>query len=385
MGVSERDRLLDWLLVNGGPVVRYRTAHELCADLPALELKRFERELLALPLVQQGLARLDLGDFHGRLGQMNDARSARLGAMVHGSKPTSLENVLGRLNELGLRSGIPGLDQRMLPLMQIFGWQDNRPAMLRGQTSWATLLKSIFAWGLLRADYPPDSAMQNDLVEMVERVYPAARDQFFEIYAPPEELKGLPRHPEGKAVLSQAAIFDYHLPTTHDIYVLANLPKWMMDEVMAQKVDAVIRYILDPRFQSLHPSYGYAWIKERRSYYNWSHSPHLAGFESLDWQLEADAGRLVQQMEWMAHFPAARESRWFQAGLRHLEWHRTESGTYLFPAHYLREMPSGYYVDGCYMSLGENRRLRRGLEIESTFRMAKIRAVAGGCDERILL
>ena len=54
---------------------------------------------------------------------------------------------------------------------------------------------------------------------------------------------------------------------------------------------------------------------------------------------------------------------------------RTPQGTYRFPGGYLRES-EGYYVSGYGMGLGENRRKPLGLEIESTFRMLKIRRLS---------
>ena len=135
---------------------------------------------------------------------------------------------------------------------------------------------------------------------------------------------------------------NYHLLWIHDLYVLANLPAWMVDETMARKIDDIINYVFDPRFQELQPGFGYVWIKERRACYHWGWSPHLSSFKECDWQSASDAGMLVQQMELMAHFPVVCELKWFQAGLRRLEWHRTEQGTYLFPADYLRDEPTGY-------------------------------------------
>lgn len=385
MGAGERDRLAEWLLVNGGPVVRHRTACELCQDLPHLELERMQRDLLALPLVNQWLGRLELGNLAGSLAHLNAAMLARLGATVHGSKPTALENVLGRLNELGLRAGIPEFDRRMLPLARIFQWREDWQSGAQFQAAWESLVKSIFAWGLLRAGYHPDAAMEDYLCELVDIMHKIARDQVFDIYACGDELKGLPSAWAGKPVIKQEVIAHYHLPLIHDLYVLASLPGWMVDEATARKIDNIVRYVLDPRFQALQPGFGYAWIKERRTCYHWGWSPHMCGFAKCEWQSENDAGRLVQQLELMAHFRAACDSRWFQAGLRHLEWRRGEQGTYLFPAGYLRDLPAGYYVNGAYLGLGENRRLRRGLEIESTFRMARIRATAGDCFDRILL
>ena len=57
---------------------------------------------------------------------------------------------------------------------------------------------------------------------------------------------------------------------------------------------------------------------------------------------------------------------------------RTPRGTYHFPARYLREQPSGYWVQGAYMRLQENRRARLSLELESTFRMLKIKRLCEG-------
>ena len=385
MSAEERERLFEWLLVNGGPVVRYRTARELCGDLPPVELARMERDILALPLAQQWLERLDLGELAGELDHLNEAKVARLGGRVHGSKPGALENVLGRLNELGLRAGMADLDRRMQPLMRIFHWHEDWQADAQYRTAWESLVKSIFAWGLLRAGYHPDAAMQDYLSEQVDILHKIARDQVYDIYAGGDELKGLPRAWAGKPVMKAEVMANYHLPWIHDVYVLANLPGWMVDETMACKIDDILKYIFDPRFQALQPGYGYAWVKERRTCYSWGWSPHLADFEQLGWHSEAQAGLLVQQMELMAHFRAARETRWFQAGLRHLDWFRTNRGTYCFPIHYLRDQPTGYYVNGTSLSLGENRRLRRGMEVESTFRMARIRAAVSGCFDRILL
>jgi hypothetical protein len=384
MSADERDRLFEWLLVNGGPVVRYRTARELCGDLPQVEVERMERELLAAPLVEQWLARLDLGDLANELYLLTPPALARLGGLVHGSKPTALENVLGRLNELGLRAGPPAFDRQMLPLMRIFQWKGGWKADAQYQSAWESLVKSIFAWGLLRAGYTPDPAMQDYLCALVDMVHKIARDEVFDIYASGDELNGLPRAWAGKPILKQAVMADYHLPLIHDLYALAYLPAWMIDESIAAKIETILRYVFDPRFQAFPPGYGYAWIKERRTCYSWGWSPHLSGFAGLSWQDPATAGMLVQQMELMANFRVARESRWFQSGLRQLEWFQTEEGTYCFPGHYLRDLPAGYYVSGACMGLGENRRLRKGLEIESTFRMARIRA-GWDCFERIML
>lgn len=212
MSAEERDRVFEWLLVNGGPVVRYRTARELCRDLPAVELERMERELLAAPQVEHWLARLDLGDLSGELDHLSPRALNQLGGFVHGSKPSALENVLGRLNEMGLRAGSPATDRRVLPLMRIFHRQSGWQADTQYNSAWESLIKSIFAWGLLRAGYAPDPAMQDYLISLVDGMHKIVRDQVFDIYADGDELKGLPQAWAGKPIIKQSVIAGYHLP-----------------------------------------------------------------------------------------------------------------------------------------------------------------------------
>ncbi len=59
--------------------------------------------------------------------------------------------------------------------------------------------------------------------------------------------------------------------------------------------------------------------------------------------------------------------------------YRTARGTYAFPGRMIRVGASGYWVTGAYMGLGENRRNRLMLEMESTFRMLRIRHTAERC------
>lgn len=377
MREEERDRLLEWLLAHGGPVVRYRTAAELCPDCPPVEVHRMAQELLYSPSAQQWLERLMLGNHFGDLDCLDAGALARLGPLVHGSKPQQLENVLGRINELGLRAGMAPLDERMFPLMRFFwekdGWREDDLY----SAGWAGLIKSIFAWGLLRAGYLPDPLMQSYLYALVENVQKIARDGVYDLYASDDEKKSLPKTWAEKPVLKREVMASYHLPLIHDLYVLAYFPTWMMDGETAARIDDVVRYVLHPRFQALYPGYGYAWSQARGACYSWGWSPHLVGYHGFDWKNKSEPAALVQQVELMVRFPAAHCSRWFQAAVRHLEWFRTDSGTYCFPAHYLRDLPDGYYVNGAAMGLGENRRaVRRAanwLEIESTFRMLKIR------------
>jgi len=375
--VSEIDTGIDWLLKNGGAVVRWRTAVELYDDFPPAELKELADDLLALPLTQVWLDRLSLGELEGHLGQMDEAGLARLGACVHGSRNTCLENVLGKLAELGLRLGMTGcggsaFDQKMTRLCSIFTWHGNWGSDGLFHNTWEDLIKSIFAWGALRTGFGPDEAMSGFLRQKLDDVHKIAADRVFDIYADDAELVGLPKVWAGKRIMKQAVMANYHLPSIHDLYILAYYPTELIDGQTRARIDQIISYVLEPRFQALQDGYGYAWIKARRRCYGWGWSPHLPGFCDGGFVQPVNPISLVQRIELMAHFPRALDSTWFKQALQHLEQFRTETGTYCWPDHYLVDKKVGYYVSGYLMGLGETRRGKAGLEIESTFRMLKI-------------
>jgi hypothetical protein len=356
---------LDWLLDHAGPVIRWRVINELAPEMLSSRKDALTQEVLATPLVKEWLHRLTLGDFLTPLDALDAASLGRLGGMVHGSKVGCLENVLGKLSEFGLRAGMPALDDRALPLMKIFSWTPYWKNDALFQNAWETLVKSVFSWGLLRLGYQPDAAMRDFLFSHLESCHKIARDQVYDLYADENELVGLPKAWHGKPILKQEVMANYWLPYIHDLYVFANLPAELLDDASIQKIDELLAYILDPRFQALREGYGYAWIKERRTCYGWGWSPHFK-----------DNAACVQRLELMAHFPRARQSPWFQETMEALETFRTPEGRYSLPAEYLRES-EGYYVSGYGMGLGENRRRSLWNEVESTFRMLKIHSI---CD-----
>jgi len=372
MKFTPLDNCVERLLQNSGPVIRWQVASELVKDNPPEGLSRLAQECFESPLVQTWLSRLTIGELSTHLESLTPQTLHQLGWLVHSSKNTALENVLGKLAELGLHSGMPGLDERLLPLSQIFNWGANREGDALYQSAWESLVKSIFAWGLLRMGYIPNEPTKTFLVEHLKICHKIAHDQVYDLYASAAELKGLPKAWEGKPILKQDVMVNYHLPLIHDLYILANFPETLLNQETAGMIDDILTYILDPRFQALPDGYGYAWIKERHTCYGWGWSPHLPGFQGFETIQEFSTGMLIQRMELLGRFPQARGTSWFQEGLRHLEGFRTDQGRYSFPGAYLHEQPSGYYVSGAYMGLGENRRKPIGLELESTFRMYKI-------------
>lgn len=371
---SDYTHLVEWLMAEAGPIVRYQTAVQLIGGLPASEMWQLQSDLLAHPTVRSWLSRLTLGDLLApgeTLADIGPRQVKRLvNGQLHGSRPTAIENVLGKLAELGLHAGMAALDECMAPFNAFLQRRLNHCEFTRFLER---IVASIIAWGLLRSGYGESETMQEFAPCYVALIHPIAADGVYEIHADESELAGLPKAWAGKPILRPAIMDRYYLPLIHDLYVFAYLPSSINVGVTAQQINDIVSYVLDPRFQALPDGFGYGWDQAKRTCYSWGWSPHLPGYAADGFDAAALPASAVQRIELMARFPFARRTRWFQEAVQHLESFRTDRGTYCFPASYLREEPSGYYVSGYYMGLGENRRSRQALEIESTFRMLRLK------------
>ena len=344
MGLSSD--LVQWLFANGGPSIRYRTATELMDDPASVDLER-----LTADLVQSTMARQWLDCFGAR-------RDGDLFSF-HGSNPDAFENVCAKLCELGIRPGmLETVDERMLAFCHLLAQG--------GTFTGRSLVASCLNW----AGYGADEAVQNCLCERLSRLYGLAQSGTYDIYIDHDTFGDCPAAFRKRPLVNPE--YNGRLPGIWDIYALAHYPEALMSAETARQIDAVIAYVLHPDYQGLHEGYGYMRSGPRR-YWSMGWSVHLPGYNGLDLRRAIHAHMFVQRLELMAHFPTARQSQWFKDCVAHLEGFRTQAGTYRFPARYLREQSSGYWVQGAYMRLEENPRSRQSLELDSTFRMLKIR------------
>ena len=89
-------KTLQWLLENGGPAIRYRTATELSDSLSDADIEQLKANLFASDMTQTWL---------DRIGNPSDIWS------FHGS-PTAFENPCYKLCDLGLKAGMPAFDEK---------------------------------------------------------------------------------------------------------------------------------------------------------------------------------------------------------------------------------------------------------------------------------
>jgi hypothetical protein len=365
--------LTQWLLQNGGPAIRYRTATELVDTPTDVDIERLAAELLASPTTQLWL---------GRVSEPGVGFSG-----FHHSKPEAFENAASKLCDLGLRAGMAPLDEKMLPyrrwleeqaqaisrMSEVNTTSDRsrkatRMALDQGNRWFEVVLVAArLAW-MGYADEPVGALLSKRL----DILHALATTGNHAIYIDQDTFGDYPNNSFRKRPFVDPR-YNGILPSIHDLYSLAHFPRHLATETDLGKIDAVVGYILHPDYQALEDGYGVMRIGPRR-YFSMGWSAHLPGYGGFGFD-DGQAGMFVQRLELMAHFPTAIGHRWFQEGLAHLEGHRTDGGTYRFPGRYLKESPGGYWVSGTYMRLEENRRTPQALALDSTFRMCVIRSL----------
>jgi hypothetical protein len=339
-------QLVNFLLEQGGPILRWLTLTELTQGDSGLNRAGMMDELLSSSEVLHWLSLLGSGP-------------------VHHSMDASVENVLAKLGEFGVRAGMPGIDQRVLPYC----------AVSEGEPYHGEAL--ILVPFLVRLGYTSEPRVAAWLSKRIDVLSELALTGDYDLYMDDSERQRLPPSQQtlhGSPKLFYKTRFNHHwgvlsLPTCYDLLALASLVESLpqANKLTRQKVESIVAYLLDPAFQDT-PG-GYIWNPGL-------HRAYAAGRVFLAClPRENEPAKLVLFLEMLAHFDCGRASTWFQQGLANLESFRTARGTYCFPAHYLSEKHNYFLYAGMHMGLGESPRTPRALELESTFRMLRIKTL----------
>ncbi|MBE0431908.1 hypothetical protein IBX73_00430 [candidate division WOR-3 bacterium] len=342
----------DWLCDNSGPIVRYLVARDL-ARSAKYDLKRLQGVVL-----ESSIVRYWLGCLTGRTG-FND---------IYGCRDTCFENAMGKLTLFGLRKGVSDLDRCCVPYL---AWLEQNTRSRRKDVLF-DLSRAIVASFLAMAGYLSERCVRDSVLQRLAAIYYFVKSNDFTIYAEKSGFRGIPvafrRHP-----LVNPELYSNHgfpLPWIYDILAFRALRTHLGDGAIDSRVERVISYVLDPRYQQFYEGYGIVRARNNR-YYAMGWNVWLPRYRGLHAD-SPEMGCLVQRLELLSRFHIARSSRWFKENLEMLEGHRNQSGRYAFPKNYIQERQNSYYVTGGHMGLGENRRQRLTREIESTYWMVRI-------------
>ncbi|MBJ2354930.1 hypothetical protein, partial [Sphaerochaeta sp. S2] len=150
------------------------------------------------------------------------------------------------------------------------------------------------------------------------------------------------------------------LPTIYDLYAFAYYPN--KEDEMGCRIERIIEYILDERFLYL-PEKGYVYDQSNKRCYASGNVYHAC--------LREDRKLLTLYL--LSFFKASKNSDLFMSQIEQLNEYRYEDGFYAFDKALIKEKKNLYQLyTGGHMGLGENRRSKKYLKIESTFWMMAI-------------
>ena len=346
---------IEWLLTRGGPVIRYRTAREIL-DKPPAEIMSLAEELLQSSLVKMWLDRL---------------RPSKELNLLHSSKETAYENVMGKLTQLGCHSGMSLFDEKTRPFLDWLGIRVDSTEFV-----WTPFMRMVVGAFLCAAGYHHQPSIQAYFQHRLDILWRFTKEKDFDIYTDRTQYPDIPKGFHDKPLVKPELYTggEEQFPTIYDMVALAHYPFHLRSEAIQQKIDAVIEYILHPSYQAFPEGYGLMRAGKRK-YYAIGWSVHLPRYPNQEQKIGENL--LVQRLVMMSNFPAARKHPWFKENVAMLENFRTDQGTYMFPRSYLQERPSGYWVTSAYLGLEENRRIKTAIELESTFWMLMIKKNAG--------
>jgi hypothetical protein len=349
MSTLKHKAVADWLLQEGGPVVRWLTLTHLVDQPGKAQIHRAQCDLLAAPHVRLWLGRLETIK------------------RFHNSGNDCFENVAGKLGEFGLHAGMRPLDARMGRFLEWIAHPDRRTE--RGMM--ATLNRVIVCAGLLRLGYTQSEAVREFALTRLDQLHRVAAwgryDIFLDADPPdlPKAFRGRYRvvatefTPEGVCCL----------PYICDLYMLAHVPAPWRIEGVRRKIEGIVKYVLTDEYQRLPGGYGYMrdTTHARPRYYVLGWRVQLPSLR----RTPAD-GEFLQRLELMSAFAVARRHRWWRTSMKALERFLTPEGRFRFPRPWLTEKPVGYWVGGAHMGLEENRRSGQAIQVESTLRALRL-------------
>ena len=349
---------IQFLLENGGPVIRYRTLKELCDDADSGQTEEAFQAVLAFPETQKRLERLKTQNIFA----------------VHGGVYEIFETSLPLVVDFGITKSSGVLDQYM-----------NLSDMIRAyNTEIQDYMQKVYTKTYIYPHFLRAGFRDEDLIDFcvnrIDTVYSFIKDFDYEIYDNSPKPKSLSpsfqRAKRLKKELYNNKTHDFSLPQIYDIVAMAGVYEDIGRE-MKEKIDAIVHYVVSAAYnQTVEFNYGILRVNGRYKAVGWDCL--LPSFADIpDVSLYA---LTLQRMEIFSHFSRIADNTWFKHNLEFLEGFRTDDGTYLLPEEYLKEN-NHHWLLGNHMGLGENRKKQeKWRELESTFWILKLKKNAGLSD-----
>ena len=338
---------IDYLTEKGNVVIRYRVMSELLEDTGGEDISKLQKEIL-------------ISDRYMKLIEFLKNRKEYHGATIY-----AVENSLNMLVDMGVRysSGFSEFDKVVEEIVdEVKNRQIDSDHVLR-------YLSHIVAISfLLRAGIYDDYLLEF-VKDRIATIYGFTIQNRYDIYDNISKLKGIPKSFQNRPII-WANLYEngkFCFPLEYDIYGLAYASGKLSGDFQ-RKINGIIRYIMDSRFQSIADGYGVLYDQKGYWAMGWDPKP-------TDIDKDFKYNPILLKLDLLGRFPAAVNTEWFARAIELINRYAYTDGIYKFPSSYLTEKDSCWIL-GNHMGLGENRRQKDALTIEGTFRALKILKVA---------
>ena len=279
----------------------------------------------------------------------------------HGATLWAVENSLNMLVDMGLAYGkdFYAFENVMEELVR-----EVRNRKVEGNHVLRYLPHIVVVPSLLRAGCR-EAWMLEFVKERIDIIYSFIQERNYDIYDDNNLYKGISKNFRGRPIIRPELYKggQIKLPLEYDIYGFACVYS-KITEAYRNKIDEIIAYIMNKKFQQIADGYGVLSDKKKYWAMGWDPKP-------VDFEKEYHYNPLLLKMELLSNFKVAVKTEWFEQALKMAETYKMENGLYEWPKNYLTEKDSCWIL-GNHVGIGENRRNSKGFSYEGTFRTLMI-------------
>lgn len=335
---------IKFLLENSSSIICYRVLTELCDNHNPDTVQKYRSEVTCSERVNK------------LLGCLKNRKE------YHGATSYAVENSLNMLVDMGViyNTGFLEFDKVLEEIAEEVKTL-YRPENDVFRIFYQIIIVPFLYRAGLRQDWITDF-----IKNRINLIYEFTKLRNYDIYDDSFLYKSIPAAYAGRPVIKPELYTngDIQFPLEYDIYGFAEILD-NLDVDLKNKVDEIVSYIMDERFQVIHDGYGILY-KGHNSYVSMGWDPKPANL------LEGKkVNPLLRKIELLSHFKRAIQSQWFKQAIDIANQYLDDSGIYNLPKEYLTEKDS-VWILGSHMSLGENRRSKKAYVVEGTFHMLKI-------------
>ena len=325
----------DFLLNNCGPIIRYLISKRSDASDPDF-LKPYYKEVLKSPEVSYWKSKIP---------------TTVEVSTVLGSSDSCFENSFAKLLWYELATEDIVTKQQLNNYLRFL---ENR----QNSTIYDWLARYVVAGYLFASGY-----LDEKVTEMVKKRIDVIYD--FVVNSPLKYNIHAAQYKGKKAVRSELYTgYELVLPLIYDVFIFY----YIYDRVsssLRKKIQKIVEYIADDRYQSLDYGYGLVKTKDNRTHFmGWSaHLPFYNDALSIPYFNKF----LIQRMILFSRFDDPKINVWLGKMKKKLENFKISDDKYNIPSEFLTEKKNVYFLTGGHMRLGEPRKKRNSRIVESTF------------------